>query len=420
MQSRTLAEWLVWQETLNPAHIELGLERCRTVARSMGLESTSASVITVAGTNGKGSSVAMLESIYRSAGLRTGSYTSPHIRRYNERICINGEESSDEDLCAAFARVDECRGDVPLTYFEFGTLAAFELFAINEVNIEILEVGLGGRLDAVNIRDADVALITSIGIDHVQWLGSDRNAIGHEKAGIMRPGKPVVIADPEPPRSVMDHATTIRAKPRRLGHEFDFTTETGKWEWCMPHKHLTGLPEPGLSGAMQRRNAAGVLAVVESLSSTWPVTQEQMALGLHSVHLPGRWQKLAGKFPIIADVAHNPDAIAVLGDNLRAEPVSGSTHAVFAMMADKDVERAVAAIASAVQNWHVAGLSVARAVPVDELAHRVLEVVGDRPLDSHHSVAEAMQCATRQMVEGDRLIVFGSFYTVADALSVIT
>ena len=291
---QTLAGWLNWQEGLHPKKIDLGLERVADVASRLGTLQLEQTVITVAGTNGKGSSVAFLESILSAAGYRVGTYTSPHLFRYNERIRINSHEVDDAALCEAFAAVDEARGTSTLSYFEFGTLAALQLFSQAPLDIVVLEVGLGGRLDAVNIIDATVALVTSVGIDHCAWLGTDRESIGREKAGIFRATRPAICSDPAPPASVEKHAQKIGADWYCLGQAYDYTEEPGGWTWRGAGRALEALPCPSLPGKHQLNNAAGVLMALELLSGQHPVTRAAIEQGLQSVSLPGRCQVVAG------------------------------------------------------------------------------------------------------------------------------
>ncbi|MDX1335186.1 MAG: Mur ligase family protein, partial [Gammaproteobacteria bacterium] len=287
MRFNDLDAWLKWQETLHPREIELGLDRVSEVARRMGLLQSKAKVVSVAGTNGKGSSLSMLESIYRAAGYQTGLYTSPHIHRYNERIRIKGLEVRDDLLCEAFESVDQARGDISLSYFEFGTLAALQIFSGSHLDILLLEIGLGGRLDAVNIMDADVALITAIDVDHVDWLGGDRETIGREKAGIMRQGHVAVVSDPSPPESISEYADEIGVYCVQAGRDYQYHRHAEGWEWSLGEAHYSELPAPALQGEFQYQNAAGVLAVVEVLQPDMPVSVQDIKEGLSTAQCPG-------------------------------------------------------------------------------------------------------------------------------------
>ncbi|MCW8829800.1 MAG: bifunctional tetrahydrofolate synthase/dihydrofolate synthase [Gammaproteobacteria bacterium] len=415
MRFSSLEQWLHWQESLHPSAIDLGLERPGKVLHTLGLESPSHTVITVAGTNGKGSSVAMLESILLAAGYRVGCYTSPHLLHYNERIRINGESATDEALCEAFERIDQARGDTSLTYFEFGTLAAIDLFARAGLDVAVLEVGLGGRLDAVNLLDADVALITAIDIDHAAWLGDDREAIGREKAGIFRPGRPAVCSDPRPPQSLLAYAEELGTPLWLLGRDFDYHAEEKGWSWSGGQRY-TVLPLPALRGPFQLQNAAGVVKVLTLLADSLPVTPQHLRQGLLSVRLAGRFQLLSGEVPLIVDVAHNPQSAAALAVNLRQIPLKGQTRAVVAMLADKDLARVVRELVPVVEHWYVAGLDVWRGCDADSLAAVVAAESASCP-QVFASLDEAVKQAQQEAGPGDRIVVFGSFHTVAAVLA---
>jgi dihydrofolate synthase/folylpolyglutamate synthase len=413
MRFQTLSEWLQWQEQLHPKSIDLGLSRVREVWRRMHADDFSCPVITVAGTNGKGSCVAMLQAIYREAGYAVASYTSPHLWRYNERIQINGEPASDAEICEAFARVDTARHDTSLTYFEFGTLAALDIFKRQQVDVVILEVGLGGRLDAVNIIDADVALITSIDLDHVQWLGGDRESIGREKAGILRSNNVGIVIDPAPPATVIDYAQSLGNRLLRLGQEFSYRQEEGCWSWHYAASHRVGLPQPALSGEHQVRNAAGVIMVIESLQSRLPVTQAHLRFGLLSVRLPGRFQLEVGEVTHICDVAHNPAAAQQLANTLRCSQLKGAVHAVFSALADKDIAGIAAPMCELVTQWYVAPLAAVRGAALPALADAIQRTCPQAPINQLPDLAQAYALANQQALPGDIVLVYGSFYTVA-------
>lgn len=416
MRFPTLDAWLAWQETLHPAAIDLGLERPGKVLKALGLESPQHTLITVAGTNGKGSSVAMLEAILLAAGYRVGCYTSPHLQRYNERIRIQGEEVSDEALCQSFARIDEARGETSLTYFEFGTLAAFDLFARAGLDVAILEVGLGGRLDAVNLLDADVALITAIDIDHAAWLGNDREAIAREKAGILRRGHPAVCSDAQPPASLLAHAAELGSPLYLCGRDYRYREAGDNWSWSGVTRQRDALPLPALRGGFQLQNAAGVLMVLELLQERLPVASQHLRQGLLSVRLAGRFQVLPGEVPVILDVAHNPQSAAALAANLAQMPVTGRTRAVVAMLEDKDLARVIEALVPVVDHWYVAGLDVYRGAPARHLAGVVERVCHCRPA-VFGQVCAALSRAREEAMPGDRIVIFGSFHTVAEAVA---
>ncbi len=416
MRFNTLAEWLGWQETLNPAGIELGLERVRTVLERLGHTRPPFAAITVGGTNGKGSSVAMLESILLAGGYRVGSYTSPHLLRYNERIRIQGSEVSDARLCTAFERVDQARGDVALTYFEFGTLAAIDIFADQSLDITILEVGLGGRLDAVNVLDSEVALITSVGLDHQEWLGNDRESIGREKAGIFRPGRAAVCGDPRPPASLLQHAQQLGTPLYRTGRDFGYERIEDGWRWWGAGERSGILPLPALEGTFQLNNAAAVLMVLTLLKQRFPLQENALRQGLASVSLPGRFQVLPGEVTRIFDVGHNPHAAAVLAGTLGEQPSSGRTLAVVGMLADKDHEGVFTLLCPAVDEWYAADLDMPRGARGKQLSRIIEQTCGDNTVHCFSSVIAAYRQAMRDARPGDRVVVFGSFFTVAEVM----
>ncbi|TDY00039.1 bifunctional tetrahydrofolate synthase/dihydrofolate synthase [Thiohalophilus thiocyanatoxydans] len=420
MRFETLSEWLQWQESLHPEEIELGLARVGEVFARLCPEPLPFTVVTVAGTNGKGSSIAALEAMLRVGGYRVGAYTSPHLLRYNERIRLDGEEVSDTALVEAFARVDQARDDISLTYFEFGTLAALRIFADVQPDIVLLEVGLGGRLDAVNIIDPDVALITAVGIDHTAWLGADRETIAGEKAGIMRPGGPVVCSDPLPPAAIVDRADKLGAPLYQLGCEFDYQLSGASWRWhCRAPtvSELAGLPRPLLGGEHQYRNIAGALMVLALLQADFPLERGQIDAGLARMQLPGRLQLIPGEVPLLLDVAHNPDGVAQLAAALRAEPVAGRNRAIVGMMADKDLRGALTPLLPLIDGWFPVDLSaVPRAASAARLAD-LLKELGAGAVTPCSNLSQALQQARAVAVPGDRIVVFGSFYTVAQALA---
>jgi dihydrofolate synthase/folylpolyglutamate synthase len=410
-----LSDWLSWQETLHFQKIQLGLDRVRQVGERLALGAAPFAVITVAGTNGKGSSAALLEAMLTSAGYRVGTYTSPHLLHYNERIRINGQEVSDETLCWAFDRVDQARGEIALTYFEFGTLAALVLFFETGLDAVVLEVGMGGRLDAVNYLDPDVALVTTVGIDHTAWLGSERESIGREKAGIFRAHRPAVYNDLDPPQSLMQRARELETQLYHLGADYQYAEDARSWSWQGLGQHYDSLPLPALHGAFQRKNAAGVLAALTLIRGRLPVSEQAIRQGLQRVGLPGRFQVLEGPVARILDVAHNPQAAGVLAQALHEEPCTGRTVAVFSILADKDIAGVVAALADVVEVWYVAGLDTERAAPTERI-ESVLRARG-AAVAVHRSVTMAYTQALAQARSGDRVVVFGSFYTVAEVLT---
>jgi len=373
-------------------------------------------IIHIVGTNGKGSSVAMLESILLSGGYRVGSYTSPHLLRYNERIRLQGDEVSDVMLCDAFARVDQARADTALTYFEFGTLAAIDIFMGQVLDIVIMEVGLGGRLDAVNVLDSDVALVTSVGIDHQEWLGTDRESIGREKAGIFRSGCPAVCGDPEPPDSLVSYADKLGSPLYLTKRDFDYSATDSDWSWRGPEQHRAALSLPALAGSFQLRNAAAVLMVLELLDERFKLCDTDIRRGLESVTLPGRFQIISGEITQIFDVGHNPHAANVLARTLSEQPFAGRTLIVTGMLADKDHDGVFAYLCPQVDEWYAADLNIKRDAGGGRLSRAVKRVCSNGSVCCFSSVTEAYKQAMQDAGSGDRVVVFGSFYTVAEVL----
>ncbi len=415
----SLERWLAHLESLHPrgqAGIELGLERVQRVKRELG-QHPQCPLVTVGGTNGKGSTCAYLEAIYHFAGYRVGCYTSPHLLKYNERVRIDRTPVDDASLCEAFARVEATRqaaGDVALTYFEFGTLAAIEVFRVREVDVMILEVGLGGRLDAVNAYDPDCAVVTGVALDHIDWLGSTREAIGFEKAGIFRAGRPAVCADPEPPQSLLAHAQAIGADLHLLGRDFGYFGERLQWAfWRHGGRRRSGLANPGLRGACQLRNASAALVVVDLLGQRLPVPMQAIRRGLIELDLPGRFQVLPGRPVIVLDVAHNPQAVGVLADNLGDMAFSNKTIAVVGMLADKDIAGSLAPLAGKVDTWLLADLDVPRGASAAVLAAAVSGAGLPGRVECFASPRQAFARSAELAEENGKIVVFGSFYTVA-------
>ena len=413
----TLAGWLALLEARHGQTVRLGLERVAGVAGRIALEPR-CPVITVGGTNGKGSTCAMLEAILQAAGYRVGLYSSPHLLRYNERVRIDGCEADDEALVRAMAQVEIARGDTPLTYFEHGTLAALAVFRAAAPDVVILEVGLGGRLDAVNVIDSDCAIVTSVALDHMDFLGQDREAIGFEKAGIFRAGKPAICADPEPPASLVVHADEIGARLQVSGRDFGFGGDRQQWAFWGRGGTLRrgGLAFPALRGANQLLNAAAAMAALDELRDLLPVPMQAVREGLMLVELAGRFQILPGRPTIVMDVAHNVQAVGVLAENLSNMGYFPETWAVFAMLSDKDVEGVAERLRGRVDHWLLAGLDGPRGMPAETLAQRIRQVVGDTDLRLFDSPAEAFSAAREGASEDDRIVVFGSFLTVAAVL----
>lgn len=410
-----LDTWLARLETLHPSTIELGLDRVRRVKEAMGLAPVFP-LIVVGGTNGKGSTCAYLEAILGAAGYKTGLYTSPHLLRYNERVRIAGMEAADAALVRAFERVDAARGDTSLTYFEFGTLGAMVLFIDAGVDVAILEVGLGGRLDAVNVFDADAAIVTSVDLDHQAYLGDTRALIGYEKAGIYRAGRPAICAAPAPPDSLFDHARHIGADLRCGERDYFAQREGTQWTYRGPETHWPALPLPAMAGAFQLRNAAAALAALESVRDRLPVSEAAIRQGLVEARVAGRFQRIARAPDVILDVAHNPEAARALAATLREQPVPGRTLAVVGMLADKDAAGVFAALHGEIDAWWTCTPDSPRARDAGALADALRAHAGNATISVQPDVNTALAEAQSAAREGDRILVFGSFHTVAAVL----
>ena len=446
MRFECLEDWLAWQESLNPKEIDLGLDRVSDVLSAASLSSSFACpLITVAGTNGKGSVVATLEAIALASGLKVCSYTSPHIFRYNERIKINTQAIDDDTLCQAFQRLDQARGDIPLTYFEFGTLAAIDIFFMQKPDLVILEVGLGGRLDAVNVMDADVSVLTSVAIDHIDWLGDNREAIGYEKAGIFRHNKPAIYGDIDPPQSVIDEAENKQCELLLAGRDF-YVTEGKSWSLKSPYQDLRDLPAPSLTGEFQRSNAATSIMAMQALQAMSLLSTEiDLAVAANAamaqIKLSGRYQQLSDNPQVVVDVAHNPQAAAALSSQLKqTAPMIGRTWAIVAMLGDKDVSGVLEELSDDIDCWCFSGLQdIPRGLSVEALMQALPDSFpgGEKPVmtaENQHDL-ETNQCTMLSQkvllatgVEQacdmvlstaaceDRIIIFGSFYTVAKSM----
>jgi len=411
---RSLSQWLSWQETLHPRAIDMGLQRVRDVAHRLELLPFPAYCITVAGTNGKGSCAHMLGHLLsyeqpNHPGLKpkVGVYTSPYLLRYNERIRINGEDASDADLCTAFAAIEAARGEISLTYFEFGTLAALWLFKRAQVDYCVLEVGMGGRLDAVNIIDAEAALITSIGLDHIDWLGDNRESIGREKAGVFRTDQVAICAEREPPKSVLESAEKLQLQLRCIGKDFDLATDSNAWiwqDWQDQNMQLTVCPN------LLPDNVAGVLALLTAIGRLPNV--EVLVERLAGFSVPGRRQVIEGEVPVVLDVAHNLEAVQTLSHWLQEHPITGSEHIVIAMLKNKPVEQIGGTLASLGQIYPAGLTHVDRGLPANELQQRL-----NSSGPAYETVDLALQAAKNNAKAGDRIVVCGSFYTVAAVLA---
>ena len=423
----TLDEWLAFCERLHPTAIDMGLERVRTVAQRMDIR-FDCPVITVAGTNGKGSTCAMLESILGQAGYKTGVYSSPHLVRFEERLRLFGQAVDATQLVAAFADVERARtqsvaldggSEISLTYYEFSTLAILHILRHSGLDVVILEVGLGGRLDATNIIDTDCAIITSIDLDHMEYLGPDRESIGREKAGIMRTGRPVVVSDPMPPQSILDRALEVGADLWRVGTDFNVSGDPQQWGWAGRGRRYSGLAYPALRGANQLVNAGGVLAALTALRERLPITAQAVRNGFAFVELPGRFQIVPGQPTLVLDVAHNPHSVAALAANLDAMGFYPTTHAVFGAMADKDLASMLAKLSPIMDRWYFTDLPTARAASAGSLQSQwaVQNTRKDTASQSFANPQAALDAAVAAADPADRIVVFGSFYTVGGVLA---
>jgi dihydrofolate synthase/folylpolyglutamate synthase len=418
-QPTTLAEWLDHCERLHPKNIDMGLARSEEIKQRLGI-SFKVPVITVAGTNGKGSTCTMLESIGLHAGYKVGLYIKPHFVHFEERCRVNGAMVSAAELLPHFEAVEQARGDMALTYFEFTTMAILRLLSQAELDMVILEVGLGGRLDTVNVIDADCAVITSIALDHMEYLGPDRESIGREKAAIMRPGKPAVFSDPVPPASVAAYAKEIGADFWQIGRDFNYAGDKQQWGWAGRNKRFNGLAYPTLRGANQLLNASGALAAFEALRDRLPITAQAVRNGLATLELPGRFQIVPGQPTLVLDVAHNPHAVGALFENLDQMGFFPRTHAVFGVMADKDIAAIFTRMAPLVDHWHFCDLPIPRAATAQQLKtlHDSLKLRGPGPVTTacHANPSEALRAAVVAADPADRIVSFGSFYTVGGVL----
>lgn len=416
---RTLADWLAHCDRMHPTSMDLSLERTVEVRRRLGL-GFAVPLISVAGTNGKGSTCAMLESIALQAGYRVGLYQKPELVHFEERCRIGGRPVAADDLLPHMAAVEAARGEITLTKFEFTTLAIARLLALAELDLVILEVGLGARFDAVNAFDADCAVITSIDLDHMEFLGPDREAIGFEKAHIMRPGKPAIVSDPVPPHSVVAHAQAIGADLWLVGRDFNTSGDAQQWAWAGRQRRYTGLAYPSLRGANQLLNAAGALAAFEALRERLPITAQAVRTGLATVELPGRFQIVPGQPTLVLDVAHNPHAVATLVHNLDTMGFYPRTHVVFGAMADKDIAAMFTRLAPLVDHWHFTDLPGSRSAKAADLLamHGRLALRGPGPVtvQAHPDPASALAAAVAASDPADRIVVLGSFLTLGGIL----
>ncbi|MDN5869376.1 MAG: bifunctional tetrahydrofolate synthase/dihydrofolate synthase [Nitrococcus sp.] len=416
MRFSTLGEWLRWQEGLHPRVIDLGLERVAAVAKRLGVDRCGAQVITVGGTNGKGSTVAYLDAMLQALGYHPGAYTSPHLQRYNERIRIGGREAADEAIVEAFAAVDQARADISLTYFEFGTLAAFYIFRAAKCDIWLLEVGMGGRLDAVNILSANVAVLTNVELDHTDWLGHDRDSIGREKAPIMRSGRPVILGSVDMPCSVTGYAARLGSDARRLGRDFDFGpgSGAGHWWWRGRGAHLPGLPLPGLAGQHQLTNAAAALAGLEALGEPAARLASAAYRALPGVRLPGRAQWVVGPPDWLLDVAHNAAAAARLAALLHSRPRPGELRCVFGLLRRKDLDGIATPLLAIVDQWYLLDLADADALAATSVADSLR--ARDARIAALGPAAEVVARVRGESGINDCIVAFGSFRVIAQVM----
>jgi len=434
--TRTLAEWLSYQEKVNVRSIELGLDRVRAVWQRMGALAPARRVITVGGTNGKGSTVALLEAMLMATGLRVGSFTSPHLLDYNERVRIHGIDADDASLVASFERIESARlaitneagtqDEIPLTYFEFGTLAALDLFARADLDVAILEVGLGGRLDAVNIIDADVAIVTTVDLDHMDWLGSDRDSIGREKAGIARPGRPLIVGEIDPPAGLLDALAVIGANVQRAAVDFSIERLDTGWRWQHRDGMAMLLPDPVLAAPVQYANAAAAIAALHALfADEASITAKDffaaISLGLRSARVPARLQSLGGDPALVVDVGHNPQAARALAEWLDTQPPT-RVHAVYGALADKDVAGVMTALGRRIDHWHLAGLDAdtPRGLSAAWLVELLGKTLPQASFDAHPDVKSALAAAYASTLPGQRILAFGSFFVASAVIAEAT
>lgn len=411
-----LEDWLQWQEQSHSSAIDLGLDRVAEVYRCLETRPQPLT-ITVAGTNGKGSCVAYLEAIYRAQGYKVGAYTSPHILKYNERIRIDAQALDDNALMEAFTAIDAARGSTSLSYFEFGTLAALDIFARAQVDVQLLEVGLGGRLDAVNIVDPDVALVTTIALDHVDWLGDRIELIAAEKAGIFRAGVPAIIGDNSASASLKAAANALDAIPLQFGEDFSYCKSEGQWLWTSDGRQINGLPAPALKGEHQYRNAAAAIQAVTCLQNALPVDDLAIRHGIGYARLQGRFQRLSEEPPVLLDVGHNPQAVKTLLEYLQSDYPTVKTRALFAMMKDKDIAGVIELMRDRIAAWYLAPLQNARAASLDQMQDYFQTLSIPHVHSDFDTVADAYASARRDSCPQDLILVFGSFFLVSEFLS---
>jgi len=414
-----LTDWLGYIESIHPSTIDLTLERIKIVIERLNLD-ISFPILTVGGTNGKGSTCSILESIYREAGYKVACYTSPHFLNFNERIKIQTLAVSDEVICEAFSRIESAREDVTLTYFEYGTIAAMIIFSEAHVDVAILEVGLGGRLDAVNVFDADCAIVTTVDLDHMDYLGHTREAIGFEKAGIYRTEKTSICGDFDPPQSLIKHAELIHADLKIIGKDFGYEAHHDSFDFLIDSTFVMNLPLPKLQGDFQLANATNALMAVKAMEDKLPLTEISIQKGITLTLLPGRFQEVKKMPSLILDVAHNPQAARSLSHNLKTHVVLGKTIAVFSILKDKDIFGVINELNLDIDDWFIAEIQNERAASIETISSTIQKINPSAHIEAFKNIQEAYQFASKEVTRNDRIIVFGSFFTVADIMKIIS
>ena len=414
-----LNDWIGYIESIHPSTIDLTLERIKVVIERLNLD-ISFPILTVGGTNGKGSTCSILESIYREAGYKVACYTSPHFLNFNERIKIQTLAVSDEVICDAFSRIESAREDVTLTYFEYGTIAAMIIFSEAHVDVAILEVGLGGRLDAVNVFDADCAIVTTVDLDHMDYLGHTREAIGFEKAGIYRTEKTSICGDFDPPQSLIKHAELIHADLKIIGKDFGYEAHHDSFDFLIDSTFVMNLPLPKLQGDFQLANATNALMAVKAMEDKLPLTEISIQKGITLTLLPGRFQEVKKMPSLILDVAHNPQAARSLSHNLKTHVVPGKTIAVFSILKDKDIFGVINVLNLDIDDWFIAEIQNERAASIETISNTIQKINPSAHIEAFKNIQEAYQFASKEVTRNDRIIVFGSFFTVADIMKIIS
>jgi dihydrofolate synthase/folylpolyglutamate synthase len=414
-----LHDWLGYIETIHPSTIDLTLERIKVVIERLNLD-ISFPILTIGGTNGKGSTCSILESIYREAGYKVACYTSPHFLHFNERIKIQAVAVTDELICEAFSRIESAREGVTLTYFEYGTIAAMIIFSEAHVDVAILEVGLGGRLDAVNVFDADCSIVTTIDLDHMDYLGHTREAIGFEKAGIYRTEKTAICGDFDPPQSLINHAELIHADLKIIGKDFGYEAHHDSFDFLIDSTFVMNVPLPKLQGDFQLANATSALMAVKAMEDILPLTEISIQKGITLTLLPGRFQEVKKMPSLIFDVAHNPQAARSLSHNLKMHVVPGKTIAVFSILKDKDIFGVINVLNLDINDWFIAEIQNERAASIETISNTIQKINPSAHIEAFKNIQEAYQFASKEVTRNDRIIVFGSFFTVADIMKIIS